>query len=169
MEEILVHAGAVLLYIFLFSCLILTVFGLGGNWIIALSALVVTITGWGELTWGWLFLIVGLAVLGEIVEALLGLVIVAKKGGTRWGVLGSFVGGIAGVIIGGPIVPPLGSLVFAFIGAFAGGAVGEYLNDRRVEEAMRVGLWSFVGRSMAAAAKVAIGFSMVWIVVVRTW
>ena len=169
MEELLVRSGAVLLYIFLFSCLILTVLGLAGNWIIALSALVITITGWGDLTWGWLVAIVALAIIGEIIEALLGLVIVARKGGTRWGVAGSFVGGLVGAVLGSAVIPPIGTLIFAFLGAFLGAAAGEYLRNRRLEEAMRVGLWSFIGRSMATVAKVAIGISMVWIVVVRTW
>lgn len=169
MEELLIHSGAVLLYIFLFSCLILTVLGLGGNWIIAVSALIITVTGWGTLTWGWLAIIVALAVAGEIIEALLGLVIVARKGGTRWGVVGSFAGGIAGAVLGSAVIPPLGTLFFAFVGGFAGAVAGEYLGDRRLEEAMRVGFWSLVGRSLAAMGKVVIGFSMVWIVVVRTW
>ena len=47
MEELLVRSGAVLLYIFLFSCLVLTVLGLGGNWIIALSALELALKKFG--------------------------------------------------------------------------------------------------------------------------
>jgi uncharacterized protein YqgC (DUF456 family) len=169
MEAVLVRSGLVLLYIVLFATLALTVLGLGGNWFLVGAALVIKLTGLGDLTWTWFIVIVALAVVGEIIEALLGLVVVAKKGGTKWGVAGAFVGGIGGVILGAPVVPPLGSLLFGFVGAFAGAAGGEYLRNQRVEEALRVGFWSFVGRSLATMGKVAAGFCIVWIIVVTTW
>lgn len=169
MTEILIQSGAVLLYVFLFACLILTGLGLSGNWIIAGVALVITLTGWGELTWQWWFVLAGLAVLGEVIEALLGMVVVARKGGTRYGVIGSFVGGLLGVILGGPYVPPLGSLALGFMGAFAGAAFGEYVRNQRADEAMRVGMWSFVGRSLASMSKIGVGVCMVWIIIVKTW
>jgi uncharacterized protein YqgC (DUF456 family) len=167
--EILTKSGLVLLYIVLFATLALTLFGLGGNWVLVGVALVIKLTGLSSMTWTWLVVIVAIAAVGEIIEALLGLVVVAKKGGTRWGVIGAFVGGIAGVVLGAPVVPPIGSLVFGFVGAFAGAAGGEYLRNQRVEEALRVGFWSFVGRSLAAMGKVAAGFCIVWIIIVTTW
>jgi len=169
MEAIAIKIGSVLLYTLLFSFLALTVLGLAGNWLIALVALIIRLTGWGDLSWTWLLVIVGLAVLGEVVESLLGLVVVARRGGTRWGVIGSFVGGIAGVILGGPIAPPFGSLLFGFIGAFAGAAAGEYLRTQRGGEAVRVGFWAFVGKGLAAMAKVACGVGMIGIIISRTW
>ncbi len=168
-EELLLRSGLVLLYIFLFASLLLTVLGLGGNWVLVGAALIIKLTGLGDLTWAWFIAVVALAAVGEIVEALLGLAIVAKKGGTRWGVVGTFIGGLLGVVLGAPVVPPLGSLVFGFVGAFVGAAGGEYLHNRRVDEALRVGFWSFVGRSLATIGKVAAGFCIVWIIVVTTW
>jgi hypothetical protein len=38
-----------------------------------------------------------------------------------------------------------------------------------VDEAMRVGFWSFVGRAAAAMAKVAVGLGIIWIIIVKTW
>jgi len=169
MEAILVKSGAVVLYVFLFCCLFLTIFGLAGNWFIVAAALIIKLTGWGDLTWLWFTVVLALAILGEIVESLLGLVVVANKGGTRWGVIGSFVGGFAGVILGAGVMPPIGSLVLGFVGAFAGAAIGEYLRDRRMEEALRVGFWSFIGRSLATMGKVAAGICMIWIIIIQTW
>ena len=169
MEIVLVKSGLVLLYLFLFATLILTVLGLGGNWVLVGAALVVKLSGLGTMSWTWFAAIVAIALVGEAVEALLGLVVVAKKGGTRWGVAGTFVGGVAGAILGAPIAPPLGSVAFGFVGAFVGGGAGEYLRNRRLDEALRVGFWSFVGRSMATLGKLAAGLSIVWIIVATTW
>jgi uncharacterized protein YqgC (DUF456 family) len=169
MEAIAIKIGSVLLYALLFSFLALTVLGLAGNWLIALVALIIRLTGWGELTWTWFLVIVALAALGEVVESLLGLVVVVKRGGTRWGVIGAFLGGIAGVILGGPVAPPFGSLLLGFVGAFAGAAAGEFLRTRHGGEAVRVGFWAFVGKTLAAMAKVACGVGMIAIIIARTW
>jgi hypothetical protein len=169
LEQILVRSGLVLLYLASLSCLILTFLGLGGNWVLCVIALGVKLTGLGEMTWMWFIACVALATLGEIVEAVLGAVVVARRGGTRWGVIGTIVGGIAGAILGAPVAPPIGSLVFGFVGAFLGAAGGEYLRDRHMDNAIRIGFWSFVGRSMATLSKVIAGFIIVWIVVVTTW
>ncbi len=169
MELFFIKFGFISLYLLLFGFLVLTLLGLAGNWFIAGAAVVIKLLGWGTLSWPWVLAIVALAVVAEIIEALLGMVIVARQGGTRYGVIGSFVGGLAGVIIGGSVVPPIGSLIFGFVGAFAGAAIGEYIRDQRLDQAMRVGFWSFVGRSAATMAKVAAGVLMVWIIIVMTW
>ena len=169
MELILAKTGAVLLYLFLVGLLALTVLGLAGNWFIVATALIVKLTGWGTMSWWWFGIIVALAALGEIIESLLGLVVVVKKGGTRWGVVGSFIGGLLGVFLGAGVMPPIGSVLFGFFGAFAGAALGEYLRNQQVEEALRVGMWSFVGRTLATMGKVAAGIGMIWIIVAQTW
>jgi uncharacterized protein YqgC (DUF456 family) len=169
LEQILVHSGLILLYLVSLACLVLTFLGLGGNWVLCAIALVVKLTGIGEMTWWWFVACVALAGLGELVEALLGAVVVARRGGTRWGIAGTIVGGIAGAILGSPVAPPIGTLVFGFVGAFLGAAGGEYLRDRRMDHAVRIGFWSFVGRSMATLGKVVLGFVIVWIIVVATW
>jgi len=169
METLLVKTGLVLLYLVLCASLILTVLGLGGNWVLVGAALVIKLTGLSGMTWTWLAVAVGIAILGEVLEAVVGLVVVAKKGGTRWGVAGMFVGGIAGAVLGAPVAPPLGSVVFGFVGAFVGGGVGEYLRSRRLDDAVRIGFWSFVGRSAATAGKVAAGLCILWIIVATTW
>jgi uncharacterized protein YqgC (DUF456 family) len=169
MEAILVRSGLVLLYVFLFATLALTVLGLGGNWVLVGAALVIVLSGLGTMSWVWLAVIVAIALLGEAIEALLGFAVVAKRGGTRWGMAGMFAGGVAGVILGGPVAPPVGSVAIGFLGTFLGGAAGEYLRSRRAREAVRVGFWAFVGRSLATAGKLAAGLGIVWILIAKTW
>jgi uncharacterized protein YqgC (DUF456 family) len=169
-QVVLYKALLVLFYIYLFVALALNIVGLPGNWVLVGTALVVTlIPGFGDLTWTYFFVILGLALLGEAIESLLGLVVVAKKGGTRWGVIGSFLGGIAGVILGSAIAPPFGGVVLGFVGAFAGAVVGEYMREQHSDKAVRVGFWAFVGRSLAIMGKIACGVGIVWILIARTW
>lgn len=170
MQIVLYKALLVLFYIYLFVALALNIAGLPGNWVlVATAAVVALIPGFGELTWTWFFVVLGLALLGEVIESLLGLVVVARKGGTRWGVIGSFLGGIGGVIVGSAVAPPFGGVALGFVGAFAGAVVGEYLREQRSDEAVRVGFWAFVGRSLAIMGKIACGVGIVWIVISRTW
>lgn len=160
----------VLFYIYLLAALFLNIIGLPGNWVLVGTALLIKLLPWFDgFTWVYFFVVVGLAVVAEVIESLLGLVVVAKKGGSRWGVLGSFVGGIAGVILGAGFIPPFGSLVLGLVGAFAGAVLGEYMNDKKTEEALRIGFWSFVGRSLAIMGKVGAGAGIVWILIVKTW
>lgn len=170
MDTLLLQFLFVLLYIVLGAVLLSTTLGFPGNWVLVAAALVVALVGrFSTMTWGYLLLCVGLAVVGEIIEALLGAAIVARGGGGRWGIVGSILGGFAGVVVGAGIIPPLGSVVFAFVGAFVGAALGEFAKDRRMEPAMRVGFWSLVGRMAAVAGKLAVGCVILWIIITKTW
>jgi uncharacterized protein YqgC (DUF456 family) len=169
-QIVLYKALLVLFYIYLFVALALNIVGLPGNWIlVATAAVVALVPHFGDLTWTYFFVILGLALLGEAIESLLGLVVVAKKGGTRWGVFGSFLGGIGGVVVGSAVAPPFGGVVLGFVGAFAGAVAGEYIREQRGDQAVRVGFWAFVGRSLAIMGKIACGLGIVWILILRTW
>ena len=171
MELFLYRFLFVLLYIVLTAVLLTTAIGLPGNWILVGIAVVISAIGkfTGALGWEYLLVIVGLATLGELIESLLGAVVVVKRGGTKWGVIGSILGGFAGVILGAGVMPPLGSVLFGFVGAFAGAVLGEWAKQQQVEPALRVGFWSFVGRALAIAAKVAVGFVILVLIVIQTW
>jgi len=103
---------------------LMTILGLSGNFIIVgLGLIHALVTGFDPISWQLLLLLLGLAILGEVVESLLGVVYVARKGATRYGVLGAFLGGLAGAAAGSGVVPVIGTVVGSFVGAFAG-AVG---------------------------------------------
>jgi uncharacterized protein YqgC (DUF456 family) len=169
-QAVLIKALLVLFYVYLLAALFLNVNGLPGNWGLVGTALIIKLVPYFDsFTWVYFFVVLGLAIVAEVIESFLGLVVVAKKGGSRWGVLGSFVGGIAGVILGAAFIPPVGSVLFGLAGAFAGAVLGEYLNEQKTETALKVGFWSFVGRSLAIMGKVAAGACIVWILIVKTW
>ena len=160
----------VLFYTGLSLALLSTIVGLPGNWILVAAALVIGLsTGFTEMTVTSVLLCAGLAVLAELIESGLGVAIVAKRGGSKLGVAGSIVGGFAGVVLGGALSPPIGSVLLGFVGAFLGAVLGEMLRQPDLNAALRIGFWSFVGRTAAVAAKLSIGCVIFWLIVRATW
>lgn len=102
---------------------------------------------------GWVTLVVlgvltALAFLADIVGSLLG----AKRvGASRLALLGAGLGAVAGVFMGF-----IGLLVAPFIGA----VTGEFLAQRRLDAAARVGIGTWIGLAVGALAKVALVFAM---------
>ena len=136
-------------------------FGLPGLWVILLGIL-----GYGWLTEfrtlsvGLLALAIGLAVLGEVVEAWLGFRLARRYGGSRRAGWGALLGGLVGAVVGVPL-PLVGSVIGGFVGAFAGAALFEYTQARHSGTAARAGWGAVLGRAAAAATKMALGIAMV--------
>ncbi len=148
----------VLLHLAVLAGMAAVVLGLSGNFILLGLALLVAALGhFAHLSLGAWLVLLGLAVLGEVVEALLGVAVARGFGATRWGMIGTFIGGLAGAAVGTAWIPLLGSLVGAFAGAFVGAFAGEILGGRRVPESARAGTGAFLGRVAATAFKLGIG------------
>lgn len=134
--------------------------GLPGLWLMVL----------GVIGYGWLtdfravglitiVLTLGLAFVGEILEAVVGFRFARRYGGSTQAGWGALVGGIVGAVIGVPI-PIVGSVVGAILGSFAGAAVFEYARSRRGRVALGAGWGAVLGRAAAAALKIALGLVM---------
>ena len=132
------------------------------------AALVTRLGGLGGPTAMYLAM-AGIGVAGEIVESLLGVVYVARKGATKWGALGAFAGGIAGAVLGTMVVPVLGSVVFAFVGAFGGAVLLEYAHYRSLDRALRTGFFAFVGKLLAMIVKFALGLAVLGLFGLGLW
>jgi uncharacterized protein len=137
--------------------LVLVPLGLPGLWLMVLGVLGY---GWitefrtvGVVTVG---VVLGLAAVGEIIEAWLGFRVARRYGGSNRAGWGALVGGIVGAVVGVP-VPLVGSVIGAFVGSFAGAAVFEYTRSATVGGATRAGWGAVVGRAAAAAVKVGLG------------
>src|SRR5205823_8102100 len=83
-------------------------------------------------------IVLGLALLGELVEWWVGFGLTERYGGSRRSGWGALVGGVAGAMVGVP-VPIVGSVIGAFLGAFAGAALFEYTVSRTATVAVRAG------------------------------
>jgi len=149
---------------------LMTILGLSGNFIIVgLGLIHALVTGFDPISWQLLLLLLGLAILGEVVESLLGVVYVARKGATRYGVLGAFLGGLAGAAAGSGVVPVIGTVVGSFVGAFAGAVAGEYLREKKADDSVRIGWHAFAGKMLASGFKFALALAMIVLLVQRTW
>lgn len=137
--------------------LVLIPLGLPGLWLIVLGIVAYGwLTDWREVTGLVIAIAVGLAALGEAIEAWIGFRFAQRYGGSRRAGWGALVGGLAGAFVGVP-VPLIGSVVGGFVGAFAGAALFEYTNARKSDVAARAGWGAVLGRAAAAALKMALG------------
>lgn len=137
--------------------LLLIPLGLPGLWVILLGVLGYGwLTDFRTLSPGFLGIAIGLALLGEVVEAWVGFRFARRYGGSRRAGWGALVGGLVGALVGVP-VPVVGSVIGGFVGAFAGAALFEYSRARHTEGAARAGWGAVLGRAAAAGVKIALG------------
>lgn len=149
---------------------ILAVSGLAGLFLIPLNLPGLWVMALGVIVYGWLTafrsvsiatiaIVVGLALLGEIVDTWLGFRFAKRYGGSRQAGWGALAGGLVGAAVGVP-VPIVGSVLGAFVGSFGGAALVEYGYSRRASVALSAGWGAMVGRAAAAAAKIALGLAI---------
>jgi len=171
----MVYVWAVLLFLGNMLAWISTALTLPGNWLIVLfTVLYAYFLPHGmepRISWTVVWVILGLAVLGEIVEFAAGAAGAAQQGGTRRGmvlaVAGGILGSVAGAVIASP-VPVIGPLIGALFGgaggAFAGAWMGETGTERTSAERVAIGKGAFVGRLLGTAGKLVIGAIMLVLV-----
>jgi uncharacterized protein YqgC (DUF456 family) len=148
----------VLLHVAVLAGMAAIVLGLSGNFILLGLALLVAWLGkFLHLSVGLWFVLLVLAVGGEVVEAFLGVAAARTFGATRWGMIGAFLGGLAGAALGTLWIPVLGSLVGAVLGAFAGAFAGERVRGTGTRASVRAGTGALLGRAAATVFKVGIG------------
>jgi uncharacterized protein YqgC (DUF456 family) len=152
-----------------------TLFTLPGNWLIAgfaaLFALLLPAESTGGVTWAAVAVLVGLAVVGELIEFGASAAGAAKHGASKRGVVLSIVGAMVGSILGitaGLPIPIIGSFVMALVGGAAGAFFGAYIGEswkgRPEAERVAVGRGAFAGRIWGTAGKLAVGIIMLVIV-----
>ncbi len=147
--------------------LISHVFGLPGNFIILADSLLFGwYDGFNEVSVKILIILLGLALLGELVEFIVGVLGAKKYKSSNKAIVGSIVFGIIGGILGIPFFLGIGAVIGAFIGAFVGAFLVEFFLEKKVDRAMKSGWGAFVGRLAGTFFKGAIGIAMIVIVTV---
>lgn len=154
---------AILLGLILLLSLFIIPLGLPGTWVMLAAGIGYSILVPGSIG---MLAIVGtgvLAVLAEIWEFTLAGKYTRKYGGSKRASWGAILGGIVGAIVGVP-VPIVGPIIGAFAGSFIGALVFEYSRGSGAQASTRVATGALIGRAVAAALKVAIGFAIAtWI------
>jgi uncharacterized protein YqgC (DUF456 family) len=160
--------GRILLYAVLLVALVLIPLGMGGTFImVGAAALFGLATGFEHITLKLLAVLLGLALVGEGVESLLGVAMARRYGASKWGMWGAFIGGVGGAIIGAP-VPVAGNLVGALVGVFVGAFLLEWLGRGRSDESLKAGWGALLGRTAASAIKLGLGMVILILIVSRT-
>jgi len=147
--------------------LFLVLLGLPGNWLMVASTAFVAWLFWdqGMFSRWTLLALVGIAVLGELLEFVAGAVGTKQAGGSRSGAFGALLGGVIGAIAGTFVIPlpVFGSLMGACGGAFCGALAMELAGGRDLEPAVRSGMGAGIGRFFGTVAKLAVGI-VIWLV-----
>ena len=147
--------------------LISHIFSLPGNFIILADALLFGwYDGFNAVTVKILIILLALALLGELIEFVLGILGAKKYKSSNKAIVGSIVFGIIGGILGIPFFLGIGAVIGAFIGAFVGAFLVEFFLEKSVDRAMKSGWGAFVGRLAGTFFKGAIGIAMIVIVAV---
>ena len=153
--------------------LIAVVLGLPGTWlIVGISAIYAWLTDFAVITTQLLLVLLVLAAVAEMIDFSAGLWGARRYGGSKKAMLGTLLGGLFGAIVLAPLLLGFGTVIGAFIGAFAGAFFVTYLEQRKMDEAVRVGWGAFVGRIFAMVFKGAAVVSMIgldlWAIFVRS-
>jgi uncharacterized protein YqgC (DUF456 family) len=168
------HFWAVLFVVLNICAMLTNLFTLPGNWIIAVFTVVFALlvhdsAGMG-LNWWCVGVVLGLAILGEVMEFAAGAAGAAKLGGSRRGmvlaVAGAMAGSVVGAFFGSAIpVPLIGNLIGAVfggaVGAFGGAYAGESWKGRSESHGFAVGKAAMIGRVLGTVGKLGIGAIMV--------
>jgi len=180
-ELALYYSLAVLLVMASLVAWLATVFTLPGNWAIPIMA---ALFAWAYppdrgpgIGWTVVFVLLGLAVLGEVLEFAAGAVGAARQGASRramaLSLVVAFVGSLLGAFLLSLLFPLIGTIVGAVLGgalgAFGGAYLGEWWKGRESPERISVGMGALVGRVLGTLSKLVVGATMVAVVSVAAF
>ncbi|HSC33886.1 MAG TPA: DUF456 domain-containing protein [Thermodesulfobacteriota bacterium] len=146
--------------------LVSLVFGLPGTFfILGASVLYGWYGGFSDITVSVIIILVVLALAGELIEFLLGILGSKKYESSNRAIVGSIIFGIIGAVMGAPFFFGIGAVIGAFAGAFAGAILMELSQGKKMDEAIKSGWGAFLGRVAGTISKGAVGIAMIAITV----
>lgn len=164
----------VLASVFLFLLcvvLLLNLFSLPANWVV-----VALVSMWrllnpapGDMDFWFFIMLVGLAVLGEIIEFAAQAWGAKRYGSTTGGMWAGIAGALVGALLGVPFLLGLGALLGALGGAWLGCYALERLRGRDDAEASLAARGALVGRFLGMVIKCGIGVIMLGLVYDAIW
>jgi uncharacterized protein YqgC (DUF456 family) len=146
--------------------LVSLIFGLPGTFIIlGASVLFGWYGGFSDITARVIIVLVVLALAGELIEFLLGILGSKKYESSNRAIVGSIIFGIIGAVMGAPFFFGIGAVIGAFAGAFAGAILMELSQGKKMDEAIKSGWGAFLGKVAGTISKGALGIAMIAITV----
>lgn len=148
----------------------LHLFGLPANWVI-LGLAALWVFGAPQTTFGLgaLACMGILALVGEVLEAVMLHVWGKKHGASGKGSFGGLVGAIIGAIVGAPFFFGIGAFFGALGGAFIGALAVELFQGKPNEKALRAAWGTMLGRFGGSVLKAALGGAMIVVAAPKIW
>lgn len=145
----------------------LNIIGLFGSWIIFGAAVIAYVaTGFGSFSLVGLAVLLGLAILAEILETLAAGYGAKRFGGGKGAILAAIVGCIVGAIVGTPFLFLIGTIIGACLGAFVGAGLYEFIvMEKELHVAARTGFGAALGKVGGILAKFMVALAMVLVIV----
>jgi uncharacterized protein YqgC (DUF456 family) len=160
--DVLSILALVILILSMPAGLIAVVLGLPGTWLILVASVFYGwLTDFAIITSQLLLGLLALAVVAELLDLTAGLWGARRYGGTKKAMVGTMIGGILGAVALSPMLFGFGTIVGAFFGAFVGAFSMTYLEQRKMDKAMRVGWGALLGRVFAMVFKGAAVVTMI--------
>ncbi len=161
MHQILSVVYLVLFCLFLLAGIVMVPFTLPGTWMIALGAVLFSLVRDYKASSDWVVIaiVVGLALLGEIVELATSAFGAKKEHVPTGAVVCSLIGGLVGAIIGVPVFL-IGALLGLLIGTFLGAFLYSLVKKGNVAEALSQALVILASRVVAIFAKTSVAVCM---------
>ncbi len=150
------------------ASLMLVLFGLPGNWLMVISTCLFAWWKWDQRVFsGWtLIAIVAIALLGELIEFLAGM-LGARRSGASWrGAISAVFGAIFGALVGTFVIPVpfLGSVIGASIGAGLAVWAVEVSRGELAEHSLRRGVGAGIGQFVGITSKIMLGL-VIWLII----
>ncbi len=149
--------------------LLLSVFGLPGNWImlglVAVYHFVLPVES--PLGVGYWAIALGVAVLGEVLEFLLQVKQAKKYGSSTTGTVGGVIGALVLAVMMAPLFFGIGAFVGALLGAFLGCFLFELLRGQDARAAAQAAKGAMFGRFLGTVCKLACGV-VIWAVTMQS-
>jgi uncharacterized protein len=156
----MVYVSAVVLTLLNLGFWVGILFNLPGTWLMVLLAALLKWwqPGYVRVSWTVVGVAAGLAVLGEVLEFVLGAAGSRRAGGSKRAAALAIVGSLVGGIIGTALpVPLVGTLIGACIGAFAGSLIGDLWAGQALLPSLEAGWGAAIGRFWGTTTKLAVG------------
>lgn len=161
-------AGNIVFITILVAALFAIPLGIPGTFVIFLASLIYgIITHFTQVTQALIWILLGIAIFGELMEYFAGIFGAKKFGASKAGIMGAIVGGVLGGIVGTGILPLIGSVIGLLIGAFSGAFFVELAIKKKPAQALRAGWGTFTGRIGGILTKVILGIVMIILILTR--
>jgi hypothetical protein len=124
------------------------------------------LTGFGVINVKVILILLGLFLLGEVLDYALVLFGAKKMGASSRAVFGAFLGGLAGAVLG-TFFFGIGILFGTFAGIFAGAFLVEFFSQKGLKKSLKAGTGSLAGAVVSVFFKSLLALGMIALITVR--